>query len=136
MLKSITKLIAVFALSCFIFACGGGEDKGVYFVNINDGDTLTSPFKVEMGVTGMEVEPAGAVNEGKGHHHLIIDGSWLEVGEVVPADEKNIHYGGGQTITDDITLEPGTHTLTLQFADGFHASYGEEMSKTITVTVE
>ena len=33
-------------------------------------------------------------------------------------------------------LEPGTHTLTLQFADGNHNSYGEAMSETITVTVE
>jgi len=136
MLKSITKLFAIVMLVSLISSCGGGEDKGVYFVNINDGDTVTSPFKVEMGVTGMEVEPAGALNEGKGHHHLIIDGSWLEKGEVVPADDKNIHYGGGQTMTEDITLAPGTHTLTLQFADGFHASYGKEMSKTITVTVE
>ncbi len=135
MLKSITKLFTLVMLVSLISACGG-EEQGVYFVNLSDGDTVSSPFKVEMGVKGMQVQPAGEVNEGFGHHHLIIDGSWLETGTVVPADEKNIHYGGGQTVTEDITLSPGEHTLTLQFADGFHASYGEGMSATITVIVE
>ena len=41
----------------------------------------------------------------------------------MPADEKNIYFGKGQT-NFEITLEPGEHTLTLQFADGFHQSYG------------
>ncbi|MFC3881621.1 DUF4399 domain-containing protein [Algoriphagus namhaensis] len=135
MLKSITKVSALVILISLVFACGS-QEKGVYFVNLNDGDTVTSPFKVEMGVNGMEVEPAGKVNEGFGHHHLIIDGSFIEAGVTVPANETNIHYGKGQKTTDDIVLSPGQHTLTLQFADGVHASYGEAMSKTITITVE
>ena len=144
--------------SIVLFACGGGSgseesseaetasepdvteqsstaDARVYFVSLNDGDTLTSPFTVEMGVEGMQVEPAGEVNEGFGHHHLVIDGSFIPKGEVVPANEKNIHYGKGQTVTGEINLEPGTHTLTLQFADGVHASYGEDLSATIEVYV-
>lgn len=135
MIKSITKVFALFTLLFIISACGS-EEKGVYFVSLQDGDTVSSPFKVEMGVTGMQVEPAGKVNEGFGHHHLIIDGSFIESGVTVPANETNIHYGGGQKITGDIELTPGTHTLTLQFADGIHASYGAEMSKTIQITVE
>lgn len=135
MLKSITKVSALVLLLSLVFACGSAE-KGVYFENLKDGDTVSSPFKVEMGVSGMEVEPAGKVNEGFGHHHLVIDGSFIEAGVTVPANETNIHYGKGQTTTDDIVLSPGQHTLTLQFADGVHASYGAEMSKTIQITVE
>lgn len=111
------------------------EGAKVFFANLEDGATVTSPVKVEFGVEGMEVEPAGALNEGKGHHHIIINGSHIERGTGVPADSLNIHYGAGQTETE-LELPVGTHTLTMQFADGLHQSYGEQMSATISVTVE
>ncbi len=110
------------------------EDMSVSFVNIEDGAEVTSPFTMVMGVSGMELEPAGEYNENKGHHHLVIDGSFIPMYEVVPADENNIHYGDGRTETE-VELSPGEHTLTLQFADGLHRSYGEQLSATITVTV-
>ncbi len=106
----------------------------VFFANLNEGDTLTSPFLVEFGIEGMEVEPAGEVNEGKGHHHIIINNSYIEFGGTVPADSVNIHYGGGQT-SDSLDLNPGNYSLTMQFADGYHRSYGEQLSSTINVVV-
>ncbi len=111
------------------------EGAKVFFANLEDGQTVTSPFTVQFGIEGMEVEPAGEQNEGKGHHHIIINGSFIESGVIVPADETNIHFGKGQTETE-LTLDPGDYTLTMQFADGFHQSYGEQMSATIKVTVE
>lgn len=111
------------------------EGAKVFFANLEDGQTVSSPLKIEFGVEGMEVEPAGELNEGKGHHHIIINGSSLERGTVVPADSLNIHYGKGQTETE-LELPKGTHTLTMQFADGYHQSYGEQLSATISVTVE
>lgn len=111
------------------------EGAKVFFANLKDGQTVTSPVKVEFGVEGMEVEPAGELHEGMGHHHIIINGSFLERGTAVPADSVNIHYGAGQTETE-LELPAGTHTLTMQFADGYHQSYGEQMSATISVTVE
>ena len=45
----------------------------VYIINLKDGDTVTSPFKVEFGLTGMGVAPAGVEKPNTGHHHLIID---------------------------------------------------------------
>ena len=107
----------------------------VSFANLVDGQKVTSPVKVEFAVEEMEVEPAGELKENKGHHHIIINGAALASGEIVPADSTNIHFGKGQTETE-LDLPVGTHTLTLQFADGYHRSYGEQMSKTITVTVE
>jgi len=111
------------------------EDMNVFFVNIEDGATLSSPVLVEMGVNGMEVEPAGELAKYKGHHHIIVDGSFSPIGIVVPADTTHIHFGQGQTSTE-LTLSPGSHTLTLQFADGFHRSYGEKMSAQVSITVE
>ncbi|HEV8511739.1 MAG TPA: DUF4399 domain-containing protein [Cyclobacteriaceae bacterium] len=109
-------------------------ETGVYFVNLKDGDKLKSPVIIQMGVHGMTVEPAGNVEEGKGHHHIIIDGTFIEKGQVVPMDKTHLHFGKGQT-TDTLKLSPGEHTLTLQFANGVHDSYGEEWSKTITINV-
>jgi len=113
---------------------GIAEDASVFFKNLKDGDEVTSPIKIEMGVTGMEVEPAGDVNAGKGHHHLLINEGATEKGTVVPADDTHIHYGQGQTETE-IELSPGEYTLTLQFADGWHRSYGPDMSATVRVVV-
>lgn len=110
-------------------------EKGVFFVNLKDGDAVKSPVIVEMGVNGMEVEPAGEKHDGKGHHHIIIDGAGVETGRPVAKNPTHIHYGAGQT-SDTLDLTAGKHTLTLQFADGLHQSYGPEWSKTITITVE
>ncbi len=111
------------------------EGAKVFFANIQDGDVVTSPLKIEFGVEGMEVEPAGELHQGMGHHHLLINGQPLASGTVVPADSVNIHYGKGQ-IETEIELTPGEYKLVMQFADGYHQSYGEQMSSTITVMVE
>ncbi len=107
---------------------------GVFFVFPKEGETVSNPVLVGFGVSGMEVEPAGQVNEGMGHHHIIIDGEFVAEGTMVPADSTHIHYGKGQKETQ-LELAPGVHTLTMQFADGVHKSYGEGWSKTIEITV-
>jgi hypothetical protein len=111
------------------------KDSGVYFVNLKNGDTVQSPVIIQMGVKGKTVEPAGAVNAGKGHHHLIIDGSYIEKGQMVMKDSTHLHFGKGQMV-DTLKLAPGSHSLTLQFADGAHMSYGKDWSSTITIFVK
>ena len=106
----------------------------VFFESPADGATVTSPVKVKFGLEGMKIAPLGDMAEKNGHHHLIINGGAVPAGEPVPADEKHLHFGKGQTETE-ISLAPGKHTLTLQFGNGAHQSYGPVMSKTITVTV-
>jgi len=110
-------------------------DQKVYFVEPADGAVITGLVKVVMGIEGMEVTPAGELVENTGHHHLIINGSSVQEGEVVPKDERHIHFGNGQSETT-LALEPGEYTLTLQFANGAHLSYGEGMSNTIHITVK
>ncbi len=110
-----------------------GLDKDVV-IDPETGEETTT-VRVKFGVEGMEVEPAGELNEGKGHHHLIINGGPLEAGMVVPADSVNIHYGKGQTETE-LVLPAGEHTLTMQFADGYHRSYGEQLSVTETIVID
>jgi hypothetical protein len=108
----------------------------VYFKNLKDGQTVTSPFKVEMGVDGLQLDTAGAIVPGTGHHHLLIDaGDSIPAGQVVPKDATHLHFGKAQSSTD-VTLSPGKHVLTLQFADGIHRSYGSQLAATISVTVK
>ncbi|MEQ1742690.1 MAG: DUF4399 domain-containing protein [Candidatus Nitrotoga sp.] len=108
----------------------------VYFVEPSDGAVVGNEVKVVMGVQGMEIRPAGTVAEDTGHHHLLIDAPQVNAGEAVPAgNDQYRHFGKGQTEAT-IKLAPGTHTLTLQFANGAHVSYGEKMRSTINVTVK
>ncbi|MEP6683259.1 MAG: DUF4399 domain-containing protein [Parafilimonas sp.] len=111
-------------------------DAKVFFKNLKDGETVTSPFKVEMGVSGISLDTAGSMMANTGHHHLLIDdGDSIPAGTVVPKDSTHIHFGKAQTETT-LTLPAGKHKLTLQLGDGSHRSYGSQLSATITVNVK
>ncbi|CAN0622580.1 DUF4399 domain-containing protein [Burkholderia multivorans] len=107
----------------------------VFFVAPQDGATVSNPVHVKFGLEGAALRPAGDMTPDTGHHHLLIDGKPLPKGEVIPATDHSLHFGKGQTETD-LTLPPGQHSLTLQFGDGAHRSYGPEMSQTITINVK
>lgn len=108
----------------------------VFFKNLKEGASISSPFKVEMGVDNMKVEPSGPVVAGSGHFHIFVDAEdSLAWGTVVPTDSLHHHYGKAQTETE-LTLTPGRHKLTLQFADGIHRSYGNKLATTVTVNVK
>lgn len=111
----------------------------VYFKNVKDGQTVSSPLKLEFGVDNMTVAkkaPDSKIAEGIGHHHLLIDaGDSIPSGTIIPDDATHIHYGGGQTEAT-IELTPGKHTLALQFGDAIHRSYGTPLATTITVNVK
>ena len=130
----------------FIFSCKQKTDlannttstyvsEKVFFKNINEGDTLISPFIVEMGVIGMKIKPAGKLEAGTGHHHIIIDKGFMDYGQIIPMDKQHLHYGKGDTIVE-INLPTGKHMLTLQFANGMHMSYGEQFSKSINIYIK
>jgi len=116
-------------------SCGASCSIGPHFITPKDGDVVSGDINIKMGIYGMKVHPAGEIIKGTGHHHLIIDGASVPEGETVAKDETHRHFGKGQTETS-ISLQPGKHTLTLQFADGHHQSYGKIMSETISITVK
>jgi hypothetical protein len=134
--KTLSKALlpGAFALS-MLAGAAHAQSSRVYFVEPKDGATVTSPVHVKFGVDGMKIAPAGTMTEGTGHHHLLIDSGPLPKGTVIPANDTSLHFGKGQTEAD-VKLPPGDHTLTMQFGDGQHKSYGPEMSSTIKVHVK
>jgi hypothetical protein len=109
----------------------------VYFISPKDGDTVSSPFLVQFGLSGMGVAPAGVEKPNTGHHHLLIDTTMTaeQMKEPIPADDTHKHFGGGQTETM-VTLPEGKHTLQLLLGDWTHIPHlPPVMSETITITV-
>ena len=110
----------------------------VFFVNLKDGQTVTSPLKVEMGVEGMAVDTAnGKLKPASGHHHILVDMDSIVTEKVIPpTDSVSIYHFGKVQTSGEIKLTPGKHTLTLQFADAMHRSYGSKLTSKITVNVK
>lgn len=140
-MKTIIPALAI-ALA-FPFTVAAGETPSVpgakvYFVGLEDGATVASPFVVRFGLSGMGIAPAGVENENTGHHHLLIDtdaptGEDLDYS--LPADENHKHFGGGQTEAA-VNLGPGKHTLQLLLGDKDHIPHDPPvMSQKITITV-
>jgi len=108
----------------------------VYFANLKDGQTVKSPLKVEMSVEAMHVDTAnGMLKPASGHHHILVDIDSIPTGEVIKKDSVHIHFGNAQT-SAEIKLPPGKHSLTLQFADALHRSYGSRLTNKVTVEVK
>ena len=106
-----------------------------YIISPADGERVRSPVKVQFGLTGMGVAPAGIDKANTGHHHLLIDADLPAMDQPLPASAKLIHFGGGQTETT-LELEPGTHTLQLVLGDKNHIPHNPPVvSEKITITV-
>lgn len=112
-------------------------DAKVYFIAPIDGQTVRSNFTVKFGLSGMGVSPAGIERKNTGHHHLLIDTDTLpNMKAPLPATDKIIHFGGGQTETQ-LTLSPGKHTLQLVLGNHHHIPHSKPViSKKITVIVK
>ena len=79
-----------------------------------DAATVSSPFTVRFGLTGVGVAPAGVESANTGHHHLLVNVDTLPSVDVpLPATEQILHFGGGQTETQ-LELAPGEYTLQVR----------------------
>jgi hypothetical protein len=109
----------------------------VYIVSPKDGAKVKGPVTVVFGLKGMGIAPAGIKLENTGHHHLLIDGDApADLSQPLPATEKIVHFGKGQTETT-ITLPPGKHTLQLVLGDSLHVPHEPAViSKKVSITVE
>lgn len=126
-------------LVSFAFATAGvaAAEPRVYIISPADGASVSGPFTVQFGLTGMGVAPAGIERAGTGHHHLLIDVEELPpFDQPLPNDEQHRHFGAGQTEVV-LDLPPGEHTLRLIFADHNHVPHDPPLvSEPITIKVK
>ncbi len=84
----------------------------------------------------MGVTHAGDATPNSGHHHLLIDvNEPLDPDLPIPADNRHIHFGRGQTETE-LELPPGTHMLQLVLGDAEHRPFNPPVvSRKIRIVV-
>lgn len=107
-----------------------------YIISPKDGARVHAPVLVQFGLKGMGIAPAGVKSDNTGHHHLLIDTEApSDLSAALPANEKIVHFGKGQTETT-LNLAPGKHTLQLLLGDMNHVPHDPPvLSKKITITV-
>ena len=121
----------------------GGEVKmkssgmGVMITKPSAMSDVTSPVEICMETKGYTVEPAkNGVNEGKGHHHLIIDADLPDLSQPVPKDAQHIHMGDGSTCKS-VELPIGKmYTIKALFARGNHVPYDPAVTDSVVVFVK
>lgn len=114
----------------------------VFFKELKDGAKISGKafmgavaVKLQLGVEGMQVEPAGAVHENAGHFAVGIDAQPLPVGTAIKKAGSGYQvYEKGETEVQ-AGVRPGEHTLTLQLVDARNRSYGPEWAQTIKIKV-
>ena len=99
----------------FLFIMGVTSAVAGNAVTITDppnGAMVSSPVKVCLATEGVEVQPAKkGVNEGKGHHHIIVDVDLpKDLSKPIGKDANHIHMGDGSTCKE-IKLSAGKHTI-------------------------
>ncbi|MDA9636329.1 DUF4399 domain-containing protein [SAR86 cluster bacterium] len=127
------KLIII-ALS--IFLSFNAFSEKVYFINLEDGDVLKSPFLIQFGLSGKGVAPAGVDIDNTGHHHLLINVDEINYSLPIPSTNQHLHFGLGQTETN-LDLPPGKHKLQLVLGNKYHVPLQPLLiSKKIEVVIE
>jgi hypothetical protein len=110
----------------------------VFFVEPQDGATVTSPVHLVFGIGDYQISPVPqgtieAVRPGMGHYHVAADTDCLAPGTAIPMARPWTHFGAGQTEME-MPLQPGPHRITLQLGDDLHQAV-EGMCTTINITV-
>ena len=101
---------------------GNSEPSGVMVAIVTPAEGVTvaagEPVTLEVNVDGGEVATSETDTTG-GHLHLYVDGRL-----------QAMEY----TTTTTVTLEPGEHTIRVEFVDARHVSFNPEVATSITVT--
>jgi len=135
-LVDIYKFMKIFLIiSAFFATFSISANPKVYFINLEDGDRLESPFLIQFGLSGMGIAPAGTDRANTGHHHLLINVNEIDLSKPIPSSSSHIHFGGGQT-ESLIDLMPGDYSMQLVLGDMTHTPHSPPIiSQRINITV-
>ena len=135
-LVDIYKFMKIFLIiSAFFATFSISANPKVYFINLEDGDRVESPFLIQFGLSGMGIAPAGTDRKNTGHHHLLIDVNDIDLSKPIPTSSNHIHFGGGQT-ESLVDLLPGNYSIQLVLGDMTHTPHNPPItSQRINITV-
>ena len=124
----------------FLFIMGVTSAVAGNAVTITDppnGAMVSSPVKVCLATEGVEVQPSKkGANEGKGHHHIIVDVDLpKDLSKPIGKDANHIHMGDGSTCKE-VKLSAGKHTIRALFDKGNHVHYNPALTATVTINVK
>ena len=122
-------------ISAFFATFSISANPKVYFINLEDGDRVESPFLIQFGLSGMGIAPAGTDRSNTGHHHLLINVDDIDLSKPIPSSSNHIHFGGGQT-ESLVDLMPGDYSMQLVLGDMTHTPHNPPIiSQRINITV-
>ena len=125
----------LFIISTIFATFSINANPKVYFINLEDGDRVESPFLIQFGLSGMGIAPAGTDRSNTGHHHLLINVDDIDLSKPIPSSSNHIHFGGGQT-ESLVDLMPGNYSMQLVLGDMTHTPHNPPIiSQRINITV-
>ena len=129
--------LATGALALALVACGDAGPS-VRIVQPADGATVEGgSVLVTLEVSGLTIAPAGTMDPGTGHHHLVVDAGLPAAGSPIPTTPGvSIHMGQAQTEMELTGLEPGEHTVIAVVGDGVHIPLNPLVVDTVRFVVE
>ncbi|MEK9628906.1 MAG: DUF4399 domain-containing protein [Nitrospinota bacterium] len=133
MKKSSIALWVFFAALTFSHSLWAAE-RSVKIIKPSNNAQLSSPVEICMEVTGVVVEKAKkGVNEGRGHHHLLLNSLPADLSQ--PIGKQEIHMGDG-SICKSLKFVPGRHIIFAVFAYGNHVPYDPPITDRIIISIK
>ena len=135
------RIAALAGLSVVALAAAWQTKATVEIISPANGATVSSPVKLMLKATGVEIVPATKERPGTGHHHLFVDHDVTVVSDTIPRGVTGIlHLGRGQTefVFDSTTtvLKPGPHRIIAVVADWHHSPLKPMVADTVRFTVK
>jgi len=101
-----------------------------------EGETVTAPVRVTLGVANVELAPAAEERPGTGHHHLFLDVDVTPPADTIPAGVTGIiHLGRAQTEFTFDNLAAGPHRIIAVLADHGHVPLRGATADTVNFVV-
>ncbi len=128
--------LAAGALMLVLAACG--DSTTVRITSPAEGAMVAEGASVliTLEVSGVTLAPAGTMEPGTGHHHLVVDGILPVGGLPIPVLPGRVHLGQAQTEYELTGLDVGEHIVIAVLGDGEHVPFTPWVVDTIRFVVE
>ena len=128
--------LAAGALVLVLAACG--DSTTVRITSPGEGAVVAegASVLVTLEASGVTLAPAGTMEPGTGHHHLVVDGILPVGGLPIPVLPGRVHLGQAQTEYELTGLDVGEHTVIAVLGDGEHVPFDPWVVDTIRFVVD